>query len=289
MINQRNVVMDIVFPDWRDKPPPTLIKEERMWYRDSRFSGKADFIAADGKDALIVDYKCGRIPVTAASDNGQMRWNVALLDCKYKFDTVTVALIQPRCGAPSIHTYDREGVKKCRSKVVSTLRKMEAINPPLKAGEKQCKYCKAKGFCPELAKKQEVISRVGDAGTLTTRQLTELLAIVPAVEAKCKQIKSRAKELLLDNPDSIDGWKLSTPSATRLIADPSSALQKMEEESLINPEGFLASCSVSIGKLQREVVEHTGMGPSEARRTINTVLGSSIVEKLREPSIKKEG
>ena len=288
MISQRNLVMDIVFPDWRDNPPSTIIKEQRLWYRSNRFSGKADFVAVDGKDALIVDYKCGRIPVTAARENGQMRWNVALLDCKYKFDTVTVALIQPRCGAPSIHTYDRDGIKKCRARVVSTLRKIEAANPPLRAGEKQCKYCKAKGFCPELAKKQEVVSRVEDASALTTRQLAELLSVVPAIEAKCKQIKAHAKELLLENPDAIGGWMLVAPSPTRSVVDPKGAFQKMEEESLINAEGFLASCSVSMSKLQREVIEHTGMGPTEAKRTINTVLGNSIAEKQREPSIKRE-
>ena len=287
MESERNAIMDVVFPEWRDNPPKTIIKEERLWYRGNRYSGKADFVAIDGKTALIVDYKCGRIPVTHARDNGQMKWNVALLDCKYAFDTITVALIQPRCGAPTLHTYDKAGVKKCRSKVTSTLRKMEGVNPPLKAGEKQCKYCKAKGFCPELTKKQEAISRVKDASALTSSQVAELLAVLPAVEAKCKAIKAHAKELLLDNPNSIEGWSLSVPTPTRAIANPKTAYERLEDESLIGAEGFLASCSVSMTKLQAEVVEHTGMGPTEAKRMINTALGDSMTEKQREPSIKK--
>lgn len=287
MESQRTDIMDLVFPDWRDSPPKTIIKEERLWYRGNRYSGKADYVAIDGKIALIVDYKCGRIPVTHARDNGQMRWNVALLDCKYAFNTVVVALIQPRCGTPTIHTYDKKGIKRCRSKVTATLRKMEGGNPPLRAGEKQCKYCKAKSFCPELAKKQDAVVKVKDASQLTTGQLAELLTILPAIEAKCKAIKAHAKELLLDNPTSIAGWQLTKPNPTRSIANPKSAYQKLEDESLIDAEGFLSSCSVSMTKLQHEVVEHTGMGPSEAKRMINTVLGDSMVEKQREPSIKK--
>ncbi len=157
----------------------------------------------------------------------------------------------------------------------------------MRAGEKQCKYCKAKSFCPELAKKQDAVVKVKDASQLTTGQLAELLTILPAIEAKCKAIKAHAKELLLDNPTSIEGWQLTKPNPTRSIANPKSAYQKLEDESLIDAEGFLSSCSVSMTKLQHEVVEHTGMGPSEAKRMINTVLGDSMVEKQREPSIKK--
>jgi len=287
MESQRGVIMDMVFPEWRDNPPSTIIKEDRLWYRGKRFSGKADFVAICGGNALIIDYKCGRIPVSHARDNGQMRWNVALLDCKYAFNTITVALIQPRCGAATLHTYDKKGIKRCRTTVTATLRKMEADNPPLKAGEKQCKYCKAKSFCPELNKKQEAITNIEDAEVLNPAQLAELLAVLPAVEAKCKQIKAHAKELLLDNPNSIEGWQLSIPSLTRSITSPKTAYERLEDESLIGSEGFLASCSVSMSKLQHEVVEHTGMGPTEAKRMINTVLGDSMTERQREPSIKR--
>lgn len=287
MESQRCDIMDFVFPEWRDNPPATIIKEERLWYRGNRYSGKADFVAIDGKRALIVDYKCGRIPVSHARENGQMRWNVALLDCKYDLEYVTVALIQPRCGAPTVHTYDLADIKKARRKVTSTLRKMEADNPTLKAGEKQCKYCKAKNFCPELNKKQEAISKVGDATTLTTNQLAELLTVLPAVEAKCKAIKAHAKVLLQDNPNAIEGWELSSPTSTRSIASAESAFKELEDESLISPEGFLASCSVSVTKLQREVAEHTGMGPTEAKRRMGEVLASSMVEKQQEPRIRR--
>lgn len=287
MISQRDMVMGMVFPDWRENPPPTIVKEQRLWYRQNRFSGKADFVAVDGKSALLVDYKCGRIPVTHARENGQMRWNVALLDHIFSFDSITVAVIQPRCGAPTIHTFDDKAVKKLRYKVTSALRLMEGANPRLRAGEKQCKYCKAKEFCPELNKKQEAIIRVADAEVLTPTQLSVLLTFLPAVEAKCKAVKAHAKQLLEDNPNAIAGWQLSVPYPTRFIGDPKTAFQKLEDESLIAAEGFLASCSVSVTKLQKEVVEHTGVGPTEAKRMIKTALGTTMEEKLREPSIKK--
>jgi hypothetical protein len=287
MESQRCDVMDFVFPEWRDNPPSIIIKEERLWYRGNRYSGKADFVAINGKKALIVDYKCGRVPVSHARVNGQMRWNVALLDCEYDLEYVTVALIQPRCSTPTVFTYDLKGIKKARRRVTATLRKMEAENPSLSAGEKQCKYCKAKGFCPELNKKQEAISRVSDAAELSTSQLSELLVAIPAIEAKCKAIKSHAKDLLRENPNAIEGWELSSPAPTRTISSAESAFKELEDESMISAERFLASCSVSVTKLQREIVEHTGMGPTEAKRRMSEVLSGAMAEKHQEPRIRR--
>lgn len=289
MLAQRNTVMDMVFPDWRENPPTIIEKEKRLWYNGARYSGKTDYFAIGDRKALILDYKCGRIPVTPAKDNGQMRWNVGLLDRHYAFDEVTVVLVQPRCGPPSIHTFDKKGVKKCRQKVTRTLRLMESANPKLRAGEKQCKYCKAKTMCPELSKRQDALSTVQDTEALTNDQISTLLDVIPAVEARCKAIKEHAKELLRNNPSCLEGWALVTPSATRSVTSPRRAFKRMEEESLIDAEKFLNACSVSITKLQREVVDHTGMGPTEAKRTISTVLGDAMGEKQREPSIKKAG
>lgn len=287
MDEQRDMIMDLTFPDWRENPPTLIVKEERIWYRGKRYSGKADFIAIRGFTALIVDYKCGRIPVTPARDNGQMRWNVALMDHKYSFNEVTVALIQPRCGAFSTHTYDAKAVASARRKVTSTLRKMEGANPKLRAGEKQCKYCKAKRLCPALQEKQEVIISVANVNALTSAQMSELMGVLPAVEARCKAIKDHAKALLKENHDAIPGYELTDPSSSRSIIDPLSAMSLAEHDGMLDQDYFISCCTVSITKLQKAIGEYTNMKPSEVRRRMNTVLGHTILEKKRESSVRK--
>ena len=145
----RHTIFDLVFPDWEDNPPEQS-NEERKWYRSKRFSGKADVVAWRGRNALILDYKTGRIPVTHAKDNGQLRWLTVLWNQRKRFDEVTVVISQPHCGAMTVHTYDAAALAKARRRVTRTLRKMNAPNPTLRAGAKQCKYCKAKAICPAL-------------------------------------------------------------------------------------------------------------------------------------------
>ena len=287
MDEQRDMVMDLTFPDWREKPPSLIVKEERIWYRGKRYSGKADFIAIRGTTALIVDYKCGRMPVTPAKDNGQMRWNVALMDHKYAFDEVTMALIQPRCGPVSMHTYNDKAVAAARRKVTSTLRKMEGKNPKMRAGDKQCKYCKAKRLCPALEEKQGVIASITNVNALTPAQLSDVMGVLPAVEARCKAIKDHAKELLKENPDAVPGYELTTPNPSRSIIDPLSAMSLAEHDGLLDKDYFISCCSVSITKLQKAIAEYADMKPADVRRRMNTVLGHTILEKKREPSIRK--
>ena len=62
-----------------------------------------------------------------------------------------------------MHTYDLADIKRLGARLHPRLswRRITA----LKAGEKQCKYCKAMDFALNLIK-QEAISKVGDATTL---------------------------------------------------------------------------------------------------------------------------
>jgi hypothetical protein len=285
MREQRDMIIDLTFPKVRDKG--LLVKEKRLWYRGKRFSGKADLIVISGGVALVIDYKCGRIPVTPAETNGQMRWNVALMANHYAFDEVTVALIQPRCGPPSTYTYDKKAIKKARAKVTATLRKMESNNPVIRAGEKQCKYCKAKALCPALQKKQDALMRISDVHALTPVQLSEVLAVLPAVKAQCKAIEVHAKELLHENVNAIPGYGLTDPTVMRSVNDIVSAFKRLEGADLIDEEKFMECCSVKIGDLQKAIAAHTSSGPSEARRIMNTALGNAITEKMKAVSLRR--
>ena len=161
MESQRCTIMGFVFPDWQDNPPATIINEERLWYRGNRYSGKADFVAIDGKKALIVDYKCGRIPVSHARENGQMRWNVALLDCKYDLDYVTVArssldVVRQPCTPTTCLTLRRLGAR-----LHPLFVRWRLSIPPLKPVRSSANTAKLRTFAPNLIKNRRLSVRWG--------------------------------------------------------------------------------------------------------------------------------
>tara|TARA_R110002020_G_scaffold265840_8_gene480681 strand:+ start:466 stop:1539 length:1074 start_codon:yes stop_codon:yes gene_type:complete len=285
---QRNMLMDITFND-RHNVSPLILKEQRLWYRNNRYSGKPDFVAIRGGVCLLVDYKCGRITVPHAKENAQLRWTVPLIASKYKVNSVTVAIVQPRCGRPTLHTYDEAGIKACRSKVVSTLRKVEGDNPRLKPGL-GCRYCKAKAICPALSEKQDAIARVEDVLALTPVQMSEFLPVIKAVEERCKAIKDRARDMLSEDESAIPGYRLKPGNIERRVGDQVTAFNRLENElgGGFDIEMYLKCCNVSVTKLQKQLAVAGEMGPTEAKRLLNTVLGDAITERQKSSTVAKE-
>jgi hypothetical protein len=276
-LQQREALMDLMWDDWRTNPP-RIIQEERLWYRNDKYSGVPDFVAIRDGLCLIADYKTGPIKVANAAVNRQLMWLAVLANHKYRFNEVTVSIIQPTCGPPTSHTYDKKSLAKGRNKVNAVLRRMGDGNAFLRAGEKQCKYCKAKELCPALKAKAHAISRVKDVSALTTVQLSEAMLVVPAVRAMCTAVEERVREMLEENPESVRTHELVAGRTTRRVTEPQMALERLKEEGLVSDSGFLESVSVSLPKLIKQVQQYGELPTSEATQAVNTALQGLINE-----------
>ena len=284
---QREMIMEMVFPD-REHNPPEIYKEKRIWYRRKRYSGKTDWIAVSGRRGLILDYKCGRIPVPEAQFNPQLRWYTTLVAREFKLEEVAVCIVQPRCGKPSLYTYDKDGIARCRQRVLSTLRRIESDNPRLVAGESQCRYCKAKAVCPEVAKKQLAITTLRDVQELAPSDLVKALDLVPLVESRCKQLKERAKEVLLRDERFLPGYKLKDGNIKRTVTSTSDVMVKLVEAELMNYQQFVGCCNVSIPKIQTRIAKKMNVSAVEAKRILADLLGDILTEKQQAPSVVKD-
>jgi len=151
-------------------------------------------------------------------------------------------------------------------------------NAFLRAGEKQCKYCKAKELCPALQSKAHAISRVKDVTALTSIQLSEAMLVIPAVRAMCIAIEDRMREMLEDNPQAIPTHELVAGRTTRRVSDASVALERLKTDDLLSDSGFLESVSVSLPKLIKQVQQYGELGPMDARQAVDTVLHDLIIE-----------
>jgi hypothetical protein len=85
------------------------VREERLWGYDHRlqrtFSGKPDAVYVHEGRALLIDYKTGRGSVEHASENLQLRALAVLAAEKWEVHDVTVAIIQPMAGHPTMARY----------------------------------------------------------------------------------------------------------------------------------------------------------------------------------------
>jgi len=238
-----------------------------------------DFVAIRDGLCLLTDYKTGRIKVANAASNRQLMWLAVLINHKYKVEEITTSIIQPYCGPPTSFTYDKAALKKARTRVNLVLRRMEDKSATLRPGEKQCKYCKAKELCPALNKKMTALQRVTDVTALTPVQLKEALDVIPAVRALCTTIEQRAHTMLEENPSAIPQYALSSGKTTRRVKSPQIALERLLGSDLVDTAGFVQSCSVGLTRLQKHVQEYSELGPSDARKAINTALANEIEEK----------
>lgn len=277
-LQQREALLDLMWDDWRTNPP-TIIQEERIWYAKNRFSGMPDFVAIRDGLCLLADYKTGRIKVANAATNRQLMWLAVLVYSKYSVREMTVAVIQPYCGPCTSYTYDTNALKKARARITLILRRIESNQAFLRAGEKQCKYCKAKELCPELQNKSRAIRRVTDVTALAPLQVTEALDVIPAVRKMCDAIEARARCMIEDDPLAVPHYELTAGKTTRRIKEPRMALEALKGDGLIDDTGFLESCSVGITALRKRVQQFAEIPPSETYKAINTSLANQIEEK----------
>ena len=265
--------------------PIHYFNEERMWYRDNRYSGVPDVLAIKDNIGFIIDYKTGPIAVPRAPVNMQLMALAVLADYTHGLEGCHVAIIQPPCGPPHTHYYDKAALKKARCRITRLLRAIEAKHPRLKAGESQCRYCLAKIDCPAVKAAQEELMSLSTVTLLTGNQISNALLILPVVEGRCKALKEEASRRLETDGDSVPGYGLGKPSRRRKISEPREARTELTNEGLIAKGDFLACCTVSFSKLVNAVREHTGTNRIEAQFMAEEALGKNLIYTEVKPKV----
>jgi len=281
MLDERNALLRRVWPDWEDCPPE-FFNEQRIRYRDERYSGEPDVLAVKGSTGFMLDYKTGPIPVQRAPENSQLKAYAVLAAFRHKLDQVYVAIIQPLCGPPHTYFYDKANLAKARRSVTKTLRAVESKDAVPVAGVSQCRYCKAKVDCPAAQKAQSALMALSTLSSISGEKMSDALAMLPVVEGRCKAIKEEAHKRLNDNVNSIPGYTHRSVSPRRKIKNPLLACERLVDKGLIEPEGFIESCSVTVPKLISSSMEYCETNRVEAQFAIEDALGDMIeVESLR--------
>lgn len=239
-------------------------RERRLWAYspdDSRaWSGKPDLICNRGDHAIVIDYKTGRTEVETATGNLQLRALAVLAWREYEVESVTVAIVQPLAGDPSVCRYEGDDLKRAAIEIETLVQRIQTPGKPRIPSEAACKYCKAKAICPEArnAALTGPLSNVPEgttvehiAAVLSNDTLADFLERSQLATRVIDACKDEAKRRL-EAGETIPGWTLKPGSNRETITDPQRVFERFSELGGTQ-ERFLGAITVAKSKLKEAV------------------------------------
>jgi hypothetical protein len=257
---------------------------------DPPFPGHPDIIYyyPDYRVAIIWDSKFGRVPVTPAECNDQLRSYTVMFAEHFECDQVIVAIGQPWLKAPqSLHAakYQGEHIPLFKAEMLSMLRAARQKGAKRFASPEACRFCLGRAICPEAVKNVEILSTIS-VEALTPDQLEALEPVVKIAEGVIEARKAQLK--LLAAGDKLKIFTLSKESFNREVKDIKAARSAVVESAkLLTNDDFDKATEVSVSKLQALIAKAKGVSEKKAKPLIEEALGELITFKPREKSLKK--
>jgi len=276
---------------------PNVWREKRLWSIDDRgvklWSGKPDVIYVVGSAGLIIDYKSGRGAVEDASENLQLRCLVALLDENFgfTFDRITVAIVQPLAGLPSVAVYESADIRNAIAESADLMEQIQKIGHPRTPSESTCKYCKGKPYCsearelavaPPLTNAPEGITPDAIAATLTNATLAAFLDRAAQAEAVIEACRAEARRRLSEG-DAIEGWTLKEGSVRESITDSEKVASRFLE--LGTYEQLSSAITLNKTKLKDALKVATGTKGRDLESKLAALLDGCTESKTSQPTL----
>lgn len=189
-----------------------------LWY-EPEHRGTVDFWWIDPVDVLdVLDYKSGRVEVVAEKNTQLLSYAIGLMDARELWDDVVrvrLGILQPFVGGFRGHepTWWEVGVEELRRyKQELGWLAQEAREPLVRSrlipGEKQCRFCPAKAFCPAIEEEaRKALGEFERPGGITDQQVFKVLDKAKVFRDYLDAIEDRARDM----PESTlkaNGWKL---------------------------------------------------------------------------------
>lgn len=278
-------------------------REKRLWSLDKDgnklWSGKPDVIYTVSDNGmlygLIIDYKSGRGSVENAAENLQLRCLVALLDESWGFtlDRITVAIIQPLAGPPSVAVYESSDIHSAILESNGLMKEIQKVGQPRTPSESACKYCKGKPYCsearelavaPPLADAPAGITPDAIAATLTNQTLAAFLDRAAQAEAVIEACRAEARRRLAEG-DAIEGWTLKEGAVRESITNSEMVASRFLE--LGTYEQLTPAISINKTKLKDAVKTATGFKGQQLTAKLDALLDGCTESKAGQPTLTK--
>jgi CRISPR/Cas system-associated exonuclease Cas4 (RecB family) len=270
------------------------IRERRLWALDDDFnrawSGKPDVVLLANGRALVIDYKTGRGAVEPAEGNMQLRALAVLVAEQFGPQSVTVAIIQPLAGKPSVCHYNAEALKQATAEIGYTMARIKLPNQPRNPSPGACKYCRAKEICPEargeVTKLPELAKRDGRELVMSPAEIADFLARAKVVEDVIESVRAKAKRVLEDGGE-IPGWSLKPGAVRESITKPETVFGRFIQAGGTS-EQFMPAVKLTKSELKAAVKVATGAKGKELDAKVDAMLDGCTEAKQAAASLVQE-
>jgi hypothetical protein len=218
---------------------------------------------------------------------------------------VYVAILQPRLWSPSeritLARYNEKDIEKAREQIYAIIEASEKEDAPKRAGEEQCRFCRAKLVCSafrdalslpvtafrsdldltKAAREALIEQRVKNCSDAQLEQLLEACALAKQVDHPARdEARRRIRDGQLTN------FTLGKEYDVRNVTNVRRAIAILALSGIASREDVLDICNFSIRTIEERYRDaHKGMTWQQARDKINKVLASVIEREAAEPKL----
>jgi Protein of unknown function (DUF2800) len=249
--------------------------------------------------AVVFDSKFGRLPVSKADINLQLRSYLVMFSEHFELNLAWVVITQPWMAAPDdFHcgTYDATAIPAAKTELLAIIKATQQPDAKRNPSREACLYCRAKGVCKEALTiaADLAILKIKDMPIPELEAMGDTMALAGAViEAWGKRMKELAGQGLLKF------YELGTPAKIRSFNSPKKVFDVLRAEGLLTGtkeeafEQFLTVAEPSVAKTQKfchVVWKKADKKTSEvkSKERMELMLSGLIETKEKSPSLKRK-
>jgi CRISPR/Cas system-associated exonuclease Cas4 (RecB family) len=266
--------------------------EQRLSFSDSigvpDSFGTSDAVIVHPDRITIIDLKYGMGVRVDAQENEQlMLYALAALEkfgVAYDFKEVVMVIHQPRLNHVSEYAVPVEHIQAFAERAREAAKKALFDNDPTyEAGEKQCKFCKAKAVCPAL--KAEVDAMTADVATPADfadlvqgdgKDLAEALKRVAVIEQWCAAVREEAERRLVAG-ETVPGFKLVAGRKGNRKWTDEEAVEKLLHKSGIEYDAIFETKLASPTKIEKLLKSNSVLLDDVMKHTVRPDGKPSVV------------
>ena len=195
------------------------------------------------------------------------------------------AIIQPNHRGVPVE-YNEADLAAAKDELESIL--LSALDEEAKrtAHPDACRYCKAKATCPEACAVTKEVATVNPLD-VTVEQLPRLLESGAIAEGNIDVIRKMAREILTDDPNAIDGWRLKKGRTSRVISDHLELRQRIIDSGTLSEEKMRNVGKLSLSDIERMIRDELDCTASVARDRLYLAASDTITIRENQPTLAK--
>lgn len=281
-------------------PAAHLTVEKRYWVNFDngtttyRHSGQLDRMWRLGTKALILECKSLAGEVAESPENLQLRDQVCLYAAgTTALNTVAVAVIQPLVThSPKLCVYQKADIERATREMFARIIQSNDPASPRVAGELQCKFCKARGKCPEYQRFAGSLVPMPRSlvdvpvAQWTPAERTEFCDSFDIAQKWLDNCWSAMEKGAREDPNFVPGWHLVDGSPREKIIN----LQAVYERATayrVPLNDFLGRSSISKKDLAELIRLHGKLKGKALEAAKDEIIGDDVAVSDVKASLKK--